>query len=236
MNILVTKNYTVQDHSRWYNNRSGEANLVANYDQMQQIMTATAQQHIVDLDGVHVFTGTADNIRTVFVANFKEIYDLWREGHNILYADLDVVFVNAYTVFGTTDYFSMFNYTEPTATYDHHYQLDLPHFFNCGIRYYPQSMDQSVWDLGFRMLENFDWNRWDSEQVIYNAMQWSQSSNVADFLQPVLAYQYLSNDINFNNSFNGIDIAQACAVHVHGSRGSANRLQTMMRLGEQHGV
>jgi hypothetical protein len=91
-------------------------------------------------------------------------------------------------------------------------------------------MSHTVWQQGLAMLDNFDWNRWDSEQVIYNVMQWNQTPDVNAFLQPRLAYQYISDDINTNNAFNKIDLEDAAAVHVHGSRGSGNRLNVMTRL------
>jgi len=230
-NILVSKNYTIKDHTKWYNNRSNETGLKENYNAMEEIMIRSAGRHLRDCDGYHIFRGTSDHIRAVFVENFKEIYDMWRQGNNILYVDLDVVFTKPYTVFGTTDKFTMFNYTDPRATICTHYDMKFEHFFNCGIRYYPQTMSSSVWDLGFEMLENFDWGRWDSEQVIYNAMQWSQSVDPQDYLQPKMAYQMLNPEHpQLNDVFNGMPLEQAHAVHVHGSRGSSNRLQLMRAL------
>ena len=234
MNILVSKNYTITDHTKWYNNRTNEANLAENYAGMERVMLRSAQRHLKNCDGYHVFKGSAEHIREVFVRNFKEIYEVWRQGHNILYVDLDVVFTNSYDVFDKIDLFSMFNYTDPRSTHDAHYDLTLDHFFNCGIRYYPKNMDHSVWDLGFKMLENFDWGRWDSEQIIYNAMQWSQSTDPQKFLKPRLAYQLLQiQHAKLNDVFNGIPLERAAAVHVHGSRGSNDRLQLMKLLEAQ---
>lgn len=234
MNILVSKNYTITDHTKWYNNRSNEADLKTNYNAMEKIMLRSAKRHLKNCDGYHVFKGSAEHIREVFVRNFKEIYQVWQQGHNILYVDLDVVFTNTYDVFNKIDLFSMFNYTDPRSTYDAHYDLTLDHFFNCGIRYYPKTMDHSVWDLGFKMLENFDWGRWDSEQIIYNAMQWSQSTDPYQFLKPNLAYQLLQpQHAELNDIFNGIPLEHAAAVHVHGSRGSSDRLQLMKLLEAQ---
>lgn len=231
MNLLVSKNYTITDHTKWYNDRSHETDLKANYNAMEKIMLRSAARHLRNCDGYHVFKGSAEHIRAVFVQNFHEIYQLWKQGNNILYVDLDVVFTNTYNVFDRVDLFSMFNYTDPTSTHDPHYDITFEHFFNCGIRYYPKTMDQSIWDLGFKMLENFDWGRWDSEQIIYNAMQWQQSSNVADFLKPQLAFQMLQpKHPALNNHFNNITVYDACAVHVHGSRGSSDRLTVMKQL------
>lgn len=227
MNILVAKNYCIQDHTAWHSDRSSEANLVVNYNVMEQIMTRSAERHVVDLDRIIIHRNSATDIRQAFVDHYWQIRELWSQGHNILYVDLDVVFTGQYDVFGKFDHFAMFNYTDPRSTHDAHYDVQFPHYFNCGIRYYPAGMHPDVWAVGDTMMSGFDRNRWDSEQIIYNAMLWSQGGDVAQYLQPQLAYQWCCATQTACNAFNNIPLEQACAVHVHGSRGSSNRLQLM---------
>ena len=235
-NILVCKNYKITDHSKWYDDRTNEENLVDNYIKMQDLCVKSAQENIIDLDTVKIFTGEADNIRDVFKKNFFEIYELWQEGHNILYADLDVVFTQPVNYFSDYNHFAMFNFTDPPRTTDEHYNLVFDHYFNCGIRYYPEEMDQSIWDKGIQMMENWNPERWDSEQIIYNAMLWSQEDvSPQDVWKPQLAYQMLldpttTSGNSINKNFNKIDHTQAGAIHVHGSRGSKNRLDLMQAL------
>lgn len=226
-NILVAKNYEVVDHSMWYKNRSSERHLSENYAEMQSLMTDSARQFVANLDDVVIHTGTADNIRSVFRIHFHEIYQLWQTGVNILYVDLDVLFVKPFEVFGTLDYFAMFNYTTPRKTVDRHYDVKLDHYFNCGIRYYPATMSQQCWDTGIAMVEQWNWGRWDTEQVIYNHMMWSQGVTFDQVFKPWLAYQFVNHYESYNNNFNSIPLAQACAIHFHGTRGSGNRLEKM---------
>lgn len=232
MNILILKNYTITDHTKWYNDRTRETDLVNNYNEMEKVCVASAQAHIKDLDEIIVHRGEADNIRDVFRKHFVEIYDVWKQGHNVLYCDLDVVFTKPVEYFGKFDHFCMFNYTEPKQTHDDHYDLSFHNFFNCGVRYYPQSMDHDIWDVGFEMLDNWNPNRWDSEQIIYNAMMWKQDIEPDEQIRPEYAYQLLHSPIEHpvNKSFNRIGIEQARCVHVHSSRGSANRLSLMKQL------
>lgn len=232
MNLLVTKNYEIKDHTKWYDDRTLETRLDLNYKDMEKIMLRSARRYLKNCDDYHVFKGKAENIREVFVKNFYEIYDLWKKDNNILYVDLDVVFIKEYNVFDDIEYFSMFNYTSPDhETYDEHYDIKIKHFFNCGIRYYPKNMSHNVWDLGFKMLENFNYDRWDCEQVIYNAMQWKQSEKLSDFYRPHLAFQMLyPYKHEVNREFNTIPLNQACAVHMHASRNSLNRLNVMKQL------
>ena len=234
-NYLVSKNYTITDHTKWYDDRSNEANLVQNYNGMESVMVESARTHLVGLDEVIVHRGEAEHIRDVFRTHFKEIYDLWSsEPCNILYCDLDVVFLQQAQFFGQYDFFAMFNYTDPPHTHDAHYGLTFDNFFNCGIRYYPNTMKQETWDIGFEMLDNWNPKRWDSEQVIYNQMLWTQGISPQRFYRPDLAFQML-HPVPLhqrNTDFNRIDIRQAAVAHVHGSRGSGDRLEIMKQLAD----
>lgn len=232
-NYLVTKNYKITDHTKWYDDRTKETNLVVNYQGMESLLTETAKANLVGLDEVIVHRGEAENIRDVFKIHFKEIYDLWSTKEcNILYCDLDVVFLKKALIFNQYDFFAMFNFTDPPRTVDEHYGLEFERFFNCGIRYYPHTMKQETWDVGFKMLENWNPDRWDSEQVIYNQMLWSQNVEPQQVYRPDLAFQMLnSNPLHQSNTnFNRISIRDAVGVHVHGSRGSGDRLQIMKDL------
>jgi hypothetical protein len=232
-NYLVAKNYKIVDHTKWYDDRTNELNLVDNYTAMEEILVESAKTNLTGLDEVIVHRGEADNIREVFKIHFREIYDLWRSQEcNILYCDLDVLFLKPASYFNQYDFFAMFNFTDPPSTVDPHYGLTFDRYFNCGIRYYPHAMKQETWDIGFEMLNNWNPDRWDSEQVIYNQMLWSQNVALQRLYRPDLAFQMLFSQPlhDGNTQFNRISIKQAAAVHVHGSRGSKNRLDIMKAL------
>ena len=244
MNILVSKFYTVSDHSKWYNDRSSEENLEQNYEAMKDILIESAKRHLIDLDDVIIHTDIVKDIRHGFVKHFEEIYELWKQGHNILYCDLDVVFTKPIRVFGEFSDFMMFNHTDPRSTTHDKWNLRFGDFFNCGVRYYPQSMEQSVWDIGIARMKNFDYERWDSEQVVYNEMMWSQTRTVGEddtktktinsvehYHNPHFAYQLLNYPPTPQlDEWNGCALKDAAIVHVHGSRGSADRLAIMHEL------
>ena len=238
-NYVVYKNYTISDQSKWHNDRSHETDLVDNYKAMEKISVASAQKCVKNIDAIRVFRGEAEDIREVFKSNFYEIYDLWKQGHNILYCDLDVVFMKPVDFFSSPDSrFCMFNLTDPTSTTDDHYGVEFPHYFNCGVRYYPSTMSQDVWDVGIKMIENWNPERWDAEQIIYNAMMFSQSGKAEDFYNPYMAYQCLHNPVHqngqlINRQFNQIDIGDAAVIHVHGSRGSGDRVALMQKLADK---
>jgi hypothetical protein len=65
-------------------------------------------------------------------------------------------------------------------------------------------------------------------------MLWSQNIEPQLFYRPDLAFQMLNgNPLHQQNTdFNRISVRNAAVVHVHGSRGSGNRLQIMQELTE----
>lgn len=226
-NLLISKNYTVQNHSKWCNDKSSEASLHENYNEMEQIMVSSAKQNLKGLDQILIHRGYASDIREVFRIHFTEIYQVWKSDPcNILYCDLDVVFVKPAEFFNQFNLFSMFNLTDPNSTTDNHYGISFKNFYNCGIRYYPHTMSEQVWQIGFDMLANWNPNRWDSEQLIYNQMMWSQSDQISDFFRPDLAYQLVN---AHDDNRNGISIDNAKVIHFHGSRGSSNKLNLMKK-------
>ena len=232
-NILIAKNYQIQNHTAWHTDRSTETNLAHNYTQMAELMTASASRYLADLDEIIISTGEQPDIRTAFKHHYAVIQQLWEsEPVNILYADLDVLFLKPTRIFGTTEHFCMFNLTDPPSTTDAHYGVNIPYYFNCGIRYYPASMSKAVWDLGAELIDNWNPDRWDAEQIVYNIQMWSQGIQPEQVYKPELAYQVLSADPadQYSERFNQIPFSQAQVVHVHGSRGSSNRLALMQSL------
>ena len=235
-NILVTKNYTLKNHTNWCGaGARTEANYVNHYATMEKHLTESANQNLSALDDIVVHRGEADNIREVFKQHFLDIYELWKQGHNILYCDLDVKIVNPVEVFDQFDHFMMFNYTDPKSTTDNHYNVSLSNFFNCGVRYYPENMSQETWDIGLEMLENWNPDRWDAEQVVYNVMMWRQpGTRLDDFLHPEL--NWMSHHYrDFNNqtqrqkaeSWNGVKLSDAKIIHFAGTRGAGQAVQMM---------
>ena len=227
MNIIVTKFYTVEDHSKWYGDRSNEVDLEKNYLEMIEVMKDSAVQCVEDLDDIIVHTGTVSDIRTAFEKHYWEIRELWKAGHNILY----VLFTKPLKIFGAFDEFKMFNYTDPRSLDQHPYVFD--NYFNCGIRYYPSTMSEDTWAIGDEGFTDMDRTHWDSEQRVYNDMLWSNGSVLEDHLDPTLGYQLVTGNTENDNNFNGISIGDAKIIHVHGSRHSGNRLNVMKSL-KQH--
>jgi hypothetical protein len=84
------------------------------------------------------------------------------------------------------------------------------------------------------MLDNWNPDRWDSEQVIYNAMMYHQDTDPQKYYDPRKAFQLLQYPIDHpvNERFNQIKLSDASVAHFHGSRDTTGRLAAMERLSE----
>jgi hypothetical protein len=203
---------------------------------MIQLMADSAKKHVTDLDEVIISTGSKNSIQDAFKDHFFEIYDLWKQGNNILYSDADVIFLKPYRVFGHFQEFRMFNYTQPVRATDKYYDVKFLNYFNCAIRYYPHNMSEKIWEVGLEMIDR-GWNheRWDSEQIIYNSMFWSQNIPLSSALLPGMNWQALTLPSERNSTFNAfVPIHLAKSVHFSGSRG-IERLGEMERVYKTYG-
>lgn len=227
MNVLVGKLYTVRDHRSWFCDRSADTALEQNYAEMQKIMVDSARRNVLDLDSVQIHTGTVNNIHEAFQNHLLECYLLWRKGHNVLSVDLDVVFLRPAKWF-TGSQFEMYAHTDPHRT------GEFAHYLNCGVKYFPACLPFSFWESLFKSFKTWDFSTYDHEQKVLNRLFWAQGPE-AELLKLVdhsRVYQALSGSVDSpqNLQHNKCSVREALAVHVHGSRGSANRLELMKGL------
>jgi hypothetical protein len=146
-------------------------------------------------------------------------------------------------VFGQFDRFQLFNYTDPKTLSGHdannQYGLQHEHYFNAGVRYYPDTMSKELWDLGWSYAKDWDYDIWGTEQIIFNEMMYSQDRNHKTWLRPDMNFQAMNvlfNDIDnsglqqYLKNWNGISMNDAKILHLHGTRGAANTLALQWEL------
>lgn len=246
-NYLISSLYKIKS-PMWFHDRSGEGDIYEHYMKMHALSLQSFKDNLAGEWEFIFFNKEVDNIQSVFKDHFFEIYDIWKQGNcNILYCGPDNLMMKPTTIFGQYDDFRMFNYTDPKALDERsHYNIDHPHFFNADVRYYPASMDQAIWDLGAGMTRNWDFNCWNTEQIILNHMLWSQEGRTLEnTLDPTMAYQaqwlfapqgqyagQWSQRLQVSNQWNNCDIRDAHIVHLHGSRDAPSKYQLMSQLKE----
>jgi len=228
-----------------YNKDLGAEKTYKVYNAMSEIVIHSAETFIQEDFETVVFKDEVDSYQQIFHKNFQHVYDEWNKDgpNNILFLDCDTLVINPVEVFGQFKHFQMFNYTDPkTLSGDdanNKYGLNHEHYFNAGCRYYPDSMSQDVWDLGWKYAKDWDYNIWGTEQIIFNEMMYSQDKDVATWLKPEMNFQAMNvpfHDVDNPNlhkylsEWNGISMNDANICHLHGTRGAGNTLLLQWEL------
>lgn len=228
-----------------YNKDLGAEKTYKVYNAMSEIVIHSAETFIQEDFETVIFKDDVDSYQQIFHNNFQHVYDEWNKDgpNNILFLDCDTLVINPVEVFGKFEHFQMFNYTDPKTLsgddVNNKYGLKHEHYFNAGCRYYPDSMSEDVWDLGWKYANDWDYNIWGTEQIIFNEMMYSQNPDVNAWLRPEMNFQAMN--VPFNNiddnrlhdyltDWNGISMNEANICHLHGTRGAGNTLLLQWEL------
>ena len=241
MDLLVRSIYKIKSPV-WFRDRSSEGDIYEHYMKMHDISLRSFEKHLQGDWQFKFYNEEVEDIQQVFKDHFFKLYDLWCEGHNILYCGPDNIMLKPTEIFGKYEDFMMFNYTDPKKSVEaNKWNIQHEHFLNADVRYYPQTMSHDIWDIGLKMAEEWDFDCWNTEQVILNHMLWSQHNRVPEnTIDAVIAYQ--GQDLYIDqweqrkqhaNTWNGCELRDAHIVHLHGSRNAPEKLRLMKEL-EKH--
>jgi hypothetical protein len=165
-NYLVIKNYELTDSFFTACDPETMAKIPGKYAQLQNLCVLSAQKNLVDLDAIIIDRKTVEHDQYMFKDHMQIIDDRYHsENCNILYCDLDVMFVAPTHVFGKFHHFCMLEH-------------------QCGIRYYPAGgVPEELWDIQREEMKTWDETLgprlgadlgspyvWDREQEIYKKM------------------------------------------------------------------
>jgi len=245
-NFLALSVCKIRDSGKieYNKNQSTEATFQI-YNAMAEIVIHSAETFIQEDFEIVVFEDEVDSYQEIFHKNFQNVYDLWQEEgpNNIFYLDCDTLITRPLEIFGKYDRFQLFNYTDPKRLQGpdagNKYGLQHEHYFNAGVRYYPSTMTPELWDLGWSYANDWDYDIWGTEQVIFNEMMYCQDRDVNTWLDPTMNYQAMgltpqgledSNHLNALNRWNGCEINDAKVMHLHGTRGAGNTLLTQWAI------
>lgn len=235
-NILVKSLFEIVDTNWHIKDRAAEKDLFAKYVEMHQISLGSFTKHLKGDWEFKFLSGRVGKVNDAFKKTFLGIYDLWQQGNtNIFYTDPDTIAVQDINPWNISDKFMMFNYTDPRSfTKSNRYGRKFENFFNAGVRLFPAQMKQQIWDQALRMVDDWDHDTYDTEQIILNSMLWDQKINLEDVLRPAWAYQaqWLPDQAAVwqQDLWNGLDINQSSIIHVHSSRGIDVKLSFMKQL------
>lgn len=233
------------DEKLEFNKEVGADKTYTLYKAMAEIVQHSAETFIQEEFETVVFQDDVDSYQQIFHNNFQHVYNEWQKDgpNNILFLDCDTLVINPVNVFGEFDKFQMFNYTDPKKLEgddaNNKYGLMHDHYFNAGCRYYPSTMSKDVWDLGWKYANDWDYNIWGTEQIIFNEMMYSQDRDYTKWLRPDMNFQAMQvpfGDVDnaqlheYLEDWNGISMNDANIVHLHGTRGAGNTLLLQWEL------
>jgi len=230
-NVLVLKHYKLKNTSGWdpvkehlWNDADHQNRLIKikQYDDMKKMCVSSAKKFLLSLDEIIVHESEVDNIQTAFKQHFLDLYDLWKNKNtNILYADLDVLFIRKFNWFEFSNKFVMYNKG------------------NSGLRYHGHDMHPDLWNMAFELCSVWDLKKWDYEQgiyikMVYHPLNWIHQLNRTDQQNKanmvVNLPDYDSAENFYHNNLN------CHAIHFHATRGESqvNRMVEMFRFLEQN--
>lgn len=211
-NILVLKHYKLKSITGWNplneqswgeKERQHQIEKIKLYEDMRKMCIFSAEKFLLGLDDIIVHDSEVDNIQAAFKQHFYDLYELWKtKDTNIMYADLDVLFIRKFNWFDFSNKFVM-------------YSTD-----NSGVRYHGHDMDEDLWDMAFDLCENWDLTKWDYEQdiyikMVYHPLNWiHQQDKNHDYCKLVVNLPDYDFAVDFYR-----DNIDCCAVHFHSTRG-----------------
>jgi len=205
------------------------------YDTMFRVSHGSARKFLAGDWEEIVFTDPSPTRVDMFQANWQRIWDIWhQEPCNILYLDSDTMFLRPTEIFGRFQEFRLFNWTDPKNN------DQFSDYYNAGVRYYPNTIREEIWNIGKEMAKNWSLDIWDQEQLIFNEMFWRQS--VTDPHHPELNWQGMHIIIpdpraqQTHEEWNQCPISKTHIIHVHGSRSSVHTAQLMINTARQLGI
>jgi len=238
-NFLITSLYKI---NKWKNewDRKKDGDIYEIYDKYVYMLELSRRSFISNLSKRNgdyeeiVFEFEVDNILDVFRDHFHRLHDFWKKNKpcNILYCGPDTIAINKVNVFGEYNHFLMFYFTDPTFYDDGKYKIDK--YFNADVRYYP-SFISDVWEKGLEIAKDWDFEKWDMEQIVWNYMLWSQDIEFKKVNDSSMAFQgFFLPNLEYAEDFNGRKLNKAKIVHLHASRDLEDKIKIMERLFIDH--
>ena len=226
-NYLGKSVFKIKSTNWHFRDRAEEGDIFDLYCQANQHSLNTYRKYLQGDWEYLYLTGECETINDQFIYKFWRLHDLWHsEPCNIFYADADTIAIKPFNPWNY-DKFMMFNYTDPKRLVRND-KVMLEHYFNAGITYFPHTMKPEVWGLGRHLASNWDKNIYDTEQVIYNEMLWSQKVQLEEVLDVSMNFSFFINwDQSSSEIYNGYPVDHAKILHFHGSR---NILQTVQLM------
>jgi hypothetical protein len=242
------KNYVVGQHyrikqSKWsWKDTKDEGDQYELYKQMYKLSRASLK-HFLEGEWEEIcFQGEIEHVGLAAKKTCGLIRDLLRsEKCNILVLGPDCQMVQKTNIFNEFNEFRMFNWTDPKSyNGENVWNIKFENYFNGDMLYFPHNMSSKVWDIYDNMFETWEVDNsvknWGNDQLVHNAMFWSQNLEWKDAHRPKLFYQaqWIPSwaSIEVQNQWNNCTSEEAHIIHWHASRHIPTKLAAMKNINE----
>lgn len=223
MNLLLKSLYKISN-----NNLAGPGTISLDmldktydyYREMQDLSIYSFQKNLKGDWQLIELQGEFDNFQDSLKWTMLETRRIWKHMRpsNILYTDPDTLCVFPSEIFGKFLEFRMFNNQSI---------IDHQQHFNCGVRYFPDVLDNKFWDQIDGMIDTWDMSKYDSEQKIYHSMMWSQDSMPVNISQAWVVKQGPFVDLNHMKDTHK---KPRSIMHFHSSKNPKKTLDLMKEV------
>ena len=189
------------------------------YLYMQQISIKSFEKNLAGSWTLIELNGIQPTIQDAFRYVMSETYKIWNNNYpcNILYADPDTVCVKPLDIFGKFQEFRLFAESS---------DLLIKESLNCGVRYFPSSLDDCFWNDVYEQMEKWNYSVWSTEQTIYQNLMFNQEFDRTKPQDWIVNNQWVFGDRTG-------DLPQHSILHLHSSQNPVQRLAIMKDLCER---
>lgn len=221
-NIHLVALYTKKEALKKYEDTHAE---------MYKLHLVSAEKYLRNTDETITLRSDREvsSFNEMFKDMFEKTYNLWKLGNNVLFTDIDILFVKPVDVFGRFREFRLFWPPGGKIPLLHFPKAEVK-YLNAGVKYFPREMREAIWDLGFKLWEAPQ-GEWDWSQRVYNEMLYTQFLKNSDYIVETL------NEYNWqvaDDAVNSIPMEEACILHFYASRGPHSVLSKMKKIWEEN--
>jgi hypothetical protein len=138
------------------------------YQEMHRLSVNSFKKNLLGDWELVELTGNIIGLQEAFKNTMLQTKKLWHKYYpcNILFTDCDTLCLRPLEIFGRFAEFRLFS-SEP---------LNFNGYSNCGVRYFPSTIDKSFWEYMDSLMLTWADGQYDVEQDLYNELMWSQES------------------------------------------------------------
>ena len=209
-NILLKSLYKITnvDGSQLKHPTCNSDEVFAAYRRLQDFSIETFNKNLLGEWELIELNGEFTDLSSSFIHTMIQTHRIWKDNWpcNILYVDADIICLNK------CDLFVASQGSGGNA-------MQLPFFYNCGVRWFPSQMPYSQWRAMYENIEHWNFQMYDYEQETYKAMHSAMQMSGLNPYGEDMVFNVAHGETNNNIADFDPYHAKARMIHAHASRG-----------------